>query len=62
MQLFEGGPVGEKNIATTLNIDPETVSSDIEPYLLKLEYIKRGQRGREITTKGKEYYRKMKRT
>jgi len=58
MEVFDGGPVGERNIAVSLNISPETVSNDIEPYLIQLEYIKRTDRGRKITRKGQEYYHK----
>ena len=42
-------PVGLKNLAVILNEEPETIEEVIEPYLVKIGFIKRTSRGRVIT-------------
>ncbi len=46
---FAGGPVGIKNIATSLGEDPGTIEDVYEPFLIKEGYIKRTARGRMAT-------------
>lgn len=55
LNLFDGGPVGAHSLAIALNEDTRTVEEYLEPYLIKLGFIKRTNKGRLITNLGKEY-------
>lgn len=46
IEAFNGGPTGGDALAATLNIAGDTLSDDIEPYLLREQYIIRSPRGR----------------
>jgi Holliday junction DNA helicase RuvB len=46
---YNGGPVGIETLAATLNEEVDTLVDVIEPYLLKIGYLKRTPRGRELT-------------
>lgn len=46
---YQGGPVGIETLAATLNEEPDTIMDTIEPYLLKVGFLKRTSRGREVT-------------
>ncbi|MBI2968590.1 MAG: Holliday junction branch migration DNA helicase RuvB [Bacteroidetes bacterium] len=46
---FEGGPVGLKTIAVTVNEEPDTIEEVYEPFLIKEGYLKRTPKGREVT-------------
>ena len=46
---FNGGPVGISTIATAVGEDSGTIEEVYEPFLIKEGYIKRTQRGREVT-------------
>ncbi len=46
---YAGGPVGIDALAATLNEEPDTIVDVVEPYLLKVGYLRRTGRGREIT-------------
>jgi len=46
---YKGGPVGIEALAATLNEEVDTLVDVIEPYLLKIGFIKRTPRGRELT-------------
>lgn len=48
-ELFNGGPVGIESIAATLNEEPDTIVDIVEPFLLKIGFLKRTPRGRELT-------------
>lgn len=39
-------PLGLNTIAVKMGLDEKTVEEDIEPLLIKLGYVERGQRGR----------------
>jgi len=43
---FKGGPVGVESIASALNIEVESVKSNIEPYLIRLGKVVRTKKGR----------------
>lgn len=47
------GPIGGENIAQQLGIGLTEVENDIEPFMIKLGLIKKGQSGRELTEDGK---------
>jgi Holliday junction DNA helicase RuvB len=44
--VFEGGPTGVEALAATMNIPADTLSDEIEPYLLREQFIVRTPRGR----------------
>jgi Holliday junction DNA helicase RuvB len=46
---FSGGPAGIESVAASLNEDTETLIDCVEPYLLKTNFLKRTNRGREVT-------------
>lgn len=47
------GPIGGENIAQQLGIELTEVENDIEPFMIRLGLIKKGQSGRELTEDGK---------
>lgn len=47
--VFGGGPTGVEAIAATMNLPADTLSDEIEPYLLREQYIVRSPRGRVAT-------------
>jgi len=51
-RVFQGGPVGLESIAHTLNLEPDTLSDEVEPFLLRSELIIRTPKGRCLTEKG----------
>lgn len=48
-ESFGGGPVGVESIAATLNEETDTIADIVEPFLLKIGFLKRTPRGRELT-------------
>ncbi len=46
---YKGGPVGVETLAATLNEEVDTLVDVIEPFLLKIGFLKRTSRGRELT-------------
>lgn len=48
-ESFGGGPAGIESIAATLNEDTDTIVDIVEPFLLKIGFLKRTPRGRELT-------------
>ncbi|HZZ29857.1 MAG TPA: Holliday junction branch migration DNA helicase RuvB [Pirellulales bacterium] len=51
-RVFHGGPVGVEAVAHTLNLSPDTLSDEVEPYLLRSELVIRTPRGRKLTAAG----------
>ena len=49
--VFEGGPTGVEALAATMNLPTDTLSDEIEPYLLREQFIIRTPRGRQATAK-----------
>jgi len=47
--VFGGGPTGVEAIAATMNLPSDTLSDEIEPYLLREQFIVRSPRGRVAT-------------
>src|SRR5947208_11112121 len=47
--VFEGGPTGVEALAATMNLASDTLSDEIEPYLLREQFIIRTPRGRLAT-------------
>ena len=54
-ESFGGGPVGIESIAATLNEEPDTIVDIVEPFLLKIGFLKRTPRGRELTKSAYEH-------
>jgi len=52
LRVFQGGPVGLESIAHTLNLEPDTLSDEVEPFLLRSELLIRTPKGRCLTEKG----------
>lgn len=46
VELFGGGPTGIEALAATMNLAVDTLADEIEPYLLREQYITRSPRGR----------------
>ncbi|HEV3448710.1 MAG TPA: Holliday junction branch migration DNA helicase RuvB [Gemmataceae bacterium] len=49
--VFEGRPTGVEALAATMNLPTDTLSEEIEPYLLREQFIVRTPRGREPTAR-----------
>jgi len=52
---YKKGPVGIEAIAASLNEEIDTIQDVIEPYLLKIGFLRRTSRGRELTDKACDY-------
>jgi Holliday junction DNA helicase RuvB len=48
-QNYKGGPVGIETLAATLNEEVDTIVDVVEPFLLKIGFLNRTTRGRELT-------------
>ncbi len=48
-RVFGGGPVGVEAVAHTLNLAPDTLVDEVEPFLLRRELVVRTPRGRRLT-------------
>ncbi|MFC1676289.1 Holliday junction branch migration DNA helicase RuvB [Planctomycetota bacterium] len=53
--IYEGGPAGIEAIAATLGEERDTLEDVVEPYLLQIGFLRRTQRGREITKQACEH-------
>jgi Holliday junction DNA helicase RuvB len=51
VQVFRGGPTGAEALAATMNIAVDTITDEVEPYLLRRHFIVRTSRGRRATLK-----------
>lgn len=51
---FDGGPTGVEAIGATMNLPSDTLSDEIEPYLLREQFIVRTPRGRVATPRAFE--------
>jgi Holliday junction DNA helicase RuvB len=49
--VFEGGPTGVEALGATMNLPSDTLSDEIEPYLLREQFIVRTPRGRVATAR-----------
>jgi holliday junction DNA helicase RuvB len=49
IQVFRGGPTGAEAIAATMNIAVDTLTDEVEPFLLRRHFIVRTPRGRRAT-------------
>ena len=49
IQVFRGGPTGAEALAATMSLAVDTLTDEVEPYLLRRHYIVRTPRGRRAT-------------
>ncbi len=49
IEFYDGGPVGIESLSATLNEETDTIVDVVEPFLLKIGFLKRTSRGREAT-------------
>ena len=49
IRVFNGGPTGVEALAATMNVAVDTLTDEVEPYLLRREFIVRTPRGRRAT-------------
>jgi holliday junction DNA helicase RuvB len=49
LRVFHGGPVGVEAVAHTLNTAIDTLTDEVEPFLLRSELVVRTPRGRKLT-------------
>jgi Holliday junction DNA helicase RuvB len=52
VRVFSGGPTGVEAIAATMNVSVDTLRDEVEPYLLRREFVVRSPRGRQLTSAG----------
>ncbi len=52
---YKGGPVGIDALASSLNEEADTIEDVVEPYLLKIGFLRRTSRGRELTEEAMDY-------
>ncbi|MEO1496781.1 MAG: Holliday junction branch migration DNA helicase RuvB [Planctomycetota bacterium] len=55
MRVFHGGPAGIEAIAHTINAAVDTLTDEVEPFLLRSELVIRTPRGRKLTHLGYEH-------
>jgi len=49
IDYYDGGPVGIEALAASLNEETDTIVDVVEPFLLKIGFLKRTKRGRQAT-------------
>ena len=54
-RVFVGGPVGVEAVAHTMNLSPDTLIDEVEPFLLRSALLVRTPRGRRLTASGFEH-------
>ncbi len=52
IRVFSGGPAGLDAISHTMSVSSDTLEDEVEPFLLRSEFIVRTSRGRCVTLKG----------
>jgi len=54
-KVYKGGPVGIDALASSMNEESDTIQDVVEPYLLKMGFLRRTSRGRELTEEACKY-------
>lgn len=49
IRVFRGGPTGVEALAATMSVAVDTLEEEVEPFLLRREFIVRSPRGRRVT-------------
>lgn len=57
--VFAGGPAGLQAIGHSMNVSPDTLEDEVEPFLLRLGFVQRTPRGRTITPAALEHLKIM---
>jgi Holliday junction DNA helicase RuvB len=60
--VFEGGPTGVEALGATMNLAVDTLSDEVEPYLLRAQFIVRSPRGRMATSRAYQHLGKPMKT
>lgn len=55
IDVFAGGPTGVEALAATMNLAADTLTDEVEPYLLRAQFLIRTPRGRTATAKAYEH-------
>jgi Holliday junction DNA helicase RuvB len=55
IRVFEGGPAGVEAIAHTMNTSADTLEDEVEPFLLRSEFLVRTPRGRTATSRAYQH-------
>lgn len=55
IRVFQGGPTGAEALAATMNVAVDTLTDEVEPYLLRREFIVRTSRGRRALPRAYEH-------
>lgn len=55
LRVFHGGPVGVEAIAHTMNTALDTLTDEVEPFLLRSELVIRTPRGRKLTPRAYDH-------
>lgn len=55
IRIFHGGPVGVEAAAHTMNLAPDTLVDEVEPFLLRSALLIRTPRGRKVTVAAYEH-------
>ena len=50
IRVFKGGPTGAEALAATMTLSVDTIRDEVEPYLLRREFVVRTPRGRVATS------------
>ena len=58
-RVFHGGPAGVEAIAHTMNLPVDTLTDEVEPFLLRSELVVRTPRGRKLTPKAYDHLGKQ---
>lgn len=53
--VFDGGPTGVEAIAATMNLPADTLADEVEPFLLREQFVVRTPRGRLATTRAYQH-------
>lgn len=56
IEKYQGGPVGLKTLAASINEDAGTIEEVLEPYLIQIGLIKRGTQGRLLMPKAYQHF------
>jgi Holliday junction DNA helicase RuvB len=52
IDVFAGGPAGVQAIGHSMNVPADTLEDEVEPFLLRLGFVRRTSRGRVVTPAG----------
>jgi Holliday junction DNA helicase RuvB len=56
LSTYDGGPVGIDSLAATLNEEKDIITDIVEPFLLKINFLKRTPRGRVATKEAYKHF------